>query len=121
MELKNARYVTLGDYFFKGGKRVFQITKTGNDVMDDLIFLHEFVEEILTRSRGIKEEDILKFDLWVEEEVKKGNCPDDAEPAEHKLSPYRKEHRFAEKIERMVAQQLNINWEKYNYELNKLL
>ena len=121
IDIEGCRYVTLGDYFFKDGVRNFWITKTGSDEMDDLIFVHEFVEEILTRHRGIKEEDILKFDLWVETEIEKGNYPDDGEPGSHPKSIYRKEHLFAEKIERMVAKELKIDWEEYSKELNKII
>ena len=72
-DIESARYPTLGDFFFKDGIRHFVITNTGDDVMDDLIFIHEFIEEVLTRNAGIPEEEILKHDLWVEEEIKKGN------------------------------------------------
>lgn len=121
VDIENARYPTLGDYFFENSIRYFQITNTGEDLLDDLIFLHEFIEEIITRHRGIKEEDILKHDLWVEEEVKAGRYPDDAEPGEHEKSPYRREHLFAEKIEKMVAKELKINWDEYSEHINKLL
>ena len=121
VELEAQRYFTLGDYFIKDGVRYFRITKIGDDLMDDLVFLHEFVEELLTRHRNIPEEEIFKFDLWVENEIEKGNYPDDAEPGAHKLSPYKKEHLFAEKIERMVAKELKINWENYNKELNEII
>lgn len=120
VSLKDARYITLGDYFFENGIRNFWITRTNDDLMDDLILLHEFVEEVLTRHRGIREEDILKFDLWVEEEVKAGRYPDDAEPGEHEKSIYKKEHLFAEKIERMVAKELNIDWKEYSKKLNEI-
>lgn len=120
-DIESARYPTLGDFFFKDGIRHFVITNTGDDVMDDLIFIHEFIEEVLTRNAGIPEEEILKHDLWVEEEIKKGNYPDDAEPGEHKKSPYKKQHLFAEKIEKMVAKKLGIDWEKYSNNLNKLI
>lgn len=117
--LESQRYFTYGDYFIKDGVRYFRITKSNSDVMDDLVLVHEILEEILTRNRGIREEDILKFDLWVEEEVEKGNYPDDAEPGDHPLSNYKKEHEFATKIEKMLADELNINWSDYENELNK--
>lgn len=119
--LKLQRFITLGDYYFKKGVRYFRITKTKNDLYDDIIFLHEFVEEITTRAKGIKEKEIMKHDLWFEGEVKKGNFPDDAEPGEHKNAPYRRQHLFAEKIERMVIKELNIDWKEYSDYLNKLL
>lgn len=115
------RYCTLGDYKIdnKGVLRI-TIADTGDDIFNELIAIHELLEELITRHRNIKEEDIFKFDLWVEEEVKAGRYPDDAEPGEHPLSIYKKEHLFAEKIERMVAKELKINWKKYSKELNKI-
>ena len=116
------RYRTLGDYKIdKKGVLRITVADTGDDLFNELIAIHELLEELLTRHRNIKEEDIYKFDLWVEEEVKAGRYPDDAEPGEHPKSIYRKEHLFAEKIERMVAKELKINWEEYSEHLNKLL
>lgn len=118
VDIDSQRYFTYGDYFIKDGIRYFKITNTGIDVLDDLILIHELVEEVLTRNKGIKEEDILKHDLWVEEQVAEGKYPDDAEPGEHEKSPYKKEHLLAEKIEKMIAKDLNIDWGEYTNHLN---
>ena len=119
--LKSQRYRTLGDYFIKKGIRYFKITKTKNNLFDDLIFVHEFCEEILTRNKGIKEKEITKHDLWIEDEIAEGRYPDDAEPGEHPKSPYRREHLLAMRIEKMLAKELGINWEEYNNYLNKTM
>lgn len=119
VDLKDQEYPTLGDYGVKDGKRWFKITRTGNDLYDDLIFLHEFAEEVLTRAKGIKAEDITKFDLFVEEEVKKGNYPADAEPGEHPLSIYKQEHTLAEILEALMLNHLNISFKEYNDNLMK--
>lgn len=118
--IKRQRFKTLGDYFFKKGVRYFRITKTKNNLFDDVIFIHEFVEEVITRNKGIKEKIIMKHDLWFEGEVAKGNFSDDAEPGEHENSPYKREHLLAEKIERMILKELNIDWKCYSDYLNKL-
>lgn len=120
VSLKSQRFLTLGDYFFKKGVRYFRITKTKNNLFDDAIFIHEFIEEVLTRNKGIKEKDIMKHDLWFEKEVEKGNFSDDDEPGEHKDAPYRREHLLAEKIERMILKELNVDWKEYSNYLNKL-
>lgn len=120
-DLKDQRYETLGDYEIKeDGTRVFTITKTGNDLYDDLIFIHEFVEEVLTRNKGIKEGDIMKFDLWFEDQVKKGLQSFDGEPGDHPLSPYRREHNLAEIIEAILLNYLNISFKEYNDNIFKV-
>ena len=109
------RYPTLGDYEY-GEDGILNITvaDTGNDDFNWCIALHEFIEEKMTRKHGIKEGDITKFDLWVEEEIKKGNYPDDAEPGDHPFCIYKKEHQFSENIERLCAYELEMKWNDNN-------
>jgi hypothetical protein len=120
INLEDQRYETLGDYYIKDGIRTFAITKTGNDLYDDLIFIHEFVEEVLTRNKGITEEQILAFDLQFEEKIKNGEVGEDEEPGEQIDSPYRQEHVIAELIERLIINHLNIDFNTYNNNLLKL-
>ena len=58
------RYNSCGDYFYIpfNDTLVFDIADTGNDVYNKLILIHELVEELLTSQKGIKEEDIMKWD-----------------------------------------------------------
>jgi hypothetical protein len=120
INLEDQRYETLGDYYIKDGIRTFAITKTGNDLYDDLIFIHEFIEEVLTRNKGITEEQILAFDLQFEEKVKNGEISEDEEPGEQIDSPYKQEHVIAELIERLIINHLNIDFNTYNNKLIKL-
>lgn len=109
------RYPTLGDYFKKDKDILYiNISELGNPKFELLIALHEFIEWFLTESKGIHEHDILKFDEQFEKDRNKGIHHEDAEPGDHKNSPYRKEHRFAENIERMVAHELGIDFNEYN-------
>jgi hypothetical protein len=109
------RYETLGDYFDNGDTLHFRITDTGNDEYNKLILIHEIVEEMLTRNRGISEKNILEYDLKFEESGK------DGEPGEQDDCPYKKEHRFAELIERMICHEIGIDWDKYNKDLNEVI
>lgn len=118
VKLTDQRYETLGDYYLKDGKRIFSITKTGNDLFDDLIFIHEFIEEVLTRNKGINEEQILKYDLEFEDKIRCGEVDENDEPGEQIDSPYRQEHMIAEIVERLIANHLNINFKEYD---NKLI
>lgn len=74
-----------------------------------LIAMHELIEWYLTEKRGISEKSITAFDKKF-----KG-----VEPGKDKKAPYHKEHMFAEKIERMLAKELKVNWEKYDKELTE--
>jgi len=113
--LKEQRYFTLGDYFEdKKGTLHFKITNTGNDTYNKVILVHELVEQILTEYQGIKEENIFAFDLWVEKEIEEGRYPEDAEPGDHPLSPYKRQHDFAMNIERQIMNFLGIDFKDYD-------
>ena len=107
------RYDTLGDYHYVKflDTLVFDIADTGNDVYNKLILIHELVEELLTSQKGIKEEDIMK---WDKEHL------DSEDPGSIKTAPYHKEHKVAEKIEKFLIEMMNMSWTKYEKELNKL-
>jgi hypothetical protein len=110
------RYPTLGDYYEDGkGTLHFNISDTGNDTYNKVILVHELVEQILTEYEGIKEEDIFAFDLWVENEIEEGRY--DGEPGDHPLSPYKKQHIFAENIERQIMNFLGLDFKKYESDL----
>ncbi|MDP2676253.1 MAG: hypothetical protein Q8O83_01020 [bacterium] len=108
------RYCTVGDYYK---------TKTGWDVVSAdlkdpdynfLILVHELIELYLTQRRGIPEPKIKKFDEWFQREKTKGRFRRFKGGASLKLSPYRREHLFALKIEKLLAKELGKNWKKYD-------
>ena len=110
---KDQRYETCGDYYKDGKAWIFSISQTNIDY-EFLILMHELTEWYLTQKRGIKEKDITKFDLWhLEENL-------DGEPGNHKDAPYRKEHQFATKIEKLICKELGINWYKYDKIIDSL-
>lgn len=76
-----------------------------------LVAVHELVEWYLTKKRGIKEDDITKFDKSFKGKGEAGN---------NKKAPYHKEHRFATAIEVMVANELRIDWKEYEETLKNL-
>ena len=131
---KNQRYDTCGDYYkqyipdYNLGKIVqiqrfvpiqrFDISKTSADY-EFLVLIHEMIEWYLTEKRGIKESKITEFDRMFEKERMDGKWTDE-EPGDDKRSPYRKEHKFATKIEKMVAKELGVGWDEYENTLNKL-
>ena len=106
------RYPTCGDFFTKqDGSIEIRISDTGNEDYALLIAIHELIELWLTKQRGISEDDITLFDVAHSNSDEPGAEPD---------SPYLREHFFAECIERIVAGELEINWQEYEKALSKL-
>ncbi len=117
---ESQRYETLGDYYFEDGVRTFVITKTGNPLWDDLIFIHEFIEEVLTRNQGITEPQILEYDLEFERRLENGEVNKDAEPGEQSDCPYKVQHSVAESVERIMLNHLGISFGEYNETIMKI-
>ena len=109
--LESQRYETLGDYYLEEDRLNFKITDTGNNTYNKLILIHELVEELMTSYRGIREGEILQWDL---------KHDDSNDPGREPGCPYRNEHLFAEMVERMICHQLEIDWNEYEEHLNKV-
>lgn len=105
------RYPTVGDYEDVHGCTMFRISDMGNWKYEVLVAVHEFIEKILVDARGIKVEDIDAFDMAFEAARQPG---DDREPGHESTAPYHKEHVFAEKVERMLAAELGVDWNTYD-------
>lgn len=105
------RYETVGDYVYNGDRVYITVSDMGNRYKEAAVALHEFVEMMLCRLRGIEEPDIAAFDMQYE----KNRDPLDltSEPGDDPQAPYRKEHRFAENIERLFVQEMGMDWHEY--------
>jgi hypothetical protein len=108
------RYETVGDFWIdKKGVKQFRVSETGNDDMNFLVALHEFVEAHLTRRKGISDDEITAFDIMFEEERRKGLHKDDEEPGFDPRAPYFQMHIFATAIEMAAASKMELNWTEY--------
>jgi hypothetical protein len=105
------RYDTVGDYQEAHGFISFTISDMCNWKYEALVAVHELVEKILVNARGIKDADIDKFDMDFERDRDLG---DENEPGDALAAPYHYEHVFATKVERMLADQLGIDWDAYD-------
>lgn len=114
---KDHRYETVGDYYLENGVQKFVVSDMQNPDYEKLVILHEFIEQWLTEKRGISEESISAFDIEFEKNREEGNLE---EPGDDKNAPYKKEHRFAENIERMVCHELGLDWNAYNETIENL-
>lgn len=96
----------LGDYWYDTlGTLQIRATGLGNPLYEKLIFIHELIEETLTRHKGITEESIMAFDMAHQQSPEPGLEVD---------APYRDEHLLAEAVERLILAQLGIPWKVYN-------
>lgn len=106
------RYPTAGDYwgsFEDGSEQTIVVSDMSDRRMSFLVALHELIESFLCEERGISEEAITAFDVSVSDD-----SPFASDPGHDPEAPYHREHVFAECIERMVAQELGLNWQEYD-------
>lgn len=111
---KEHRYETLGDYWQDpDGKIHIRCTELKSEDSEFLVVLHELIEMYITKKRGIPEPVIQAFDIMFEEERAAGKWDEYAEPGDDPRAPYKQEHCLAEVIERLVAQQLGVDWKQH--------
>lgn len=112
------RYPTVGDYqYLADGTIYITVSRLGDEKMETLVALHEFIEERLTKWRGIKEESITEFDISFEKDRRAGNVD---EPGFNKFAPYRHEHLSATGIEMLMCAMAEVEWAEYNDKINSL-
>jgi hypothetical protein len=104
------RYVTVGDYWEENGSQKIVVSQLGDEKMEFLVQLHEFIESNLCRFDGIKEPDIKAFDEKFEAARKEGNAD---EPGDDANAPYRIQHGIATGVERIIAALIGVDWNKY--------
>ena len=139
------RYDTIGDWLWHPEhKRVEIITSDlGDWRMSMACAVHELVETMLCVNDGVDEERISRFDMAYEAARKHRLNPlnhhqgsadlellhdwgcdceitADSEPGEDRHAPYRKQHAFADGIERLLANELGIVWDEYAEKVTSL-
>jgi len=106
------RYNTVGDYYTDdAGNRIFAVSDMNNWKYEMLVVIHEMIEAALCQDRGITDEMIDAFDMNFE--LEQVTNPHGREPGDSTDAPYYKEHQFATKIERMLADELGVAWDEY--------
>jgi hypothetical protein len=110
---KDQRVGEVGDYWEKDGTATFVISKM-NKNYQALVILHELAEYFLVKKNKISLKAIDRFDKEFYENNNFG------EAGGSKKSPYYNQHKFATKIEKMLAKELGISWNKYNKAVNSL-
>lgn len=112
------RYPTVGDWFFKSnGDLTIVVSELGDWRKEALVGVHELVEVLLCKHRGVPQEAVDKFDIQFEQSRPEGNVD---EPGDDPQAPYRREHCLATAIERMLAAELDVVWKEYAKQVESL-
>lgn len=105
------RYNTTGDYESSAEETVISISQMRNEQFEFLVAIHELVESFLCQQAGITDAAIDAFDF----DFAAKRAPNDAaEPGDESVAPYHAQHEFAKRIERLVAEELGVDWEAYD-------
>ena len=108
----------VGDYWYEeDGTLQIRVLETGNQDYAKLIAVHEFIEEWLTKRRGLSEPDIQAFDeKWFVEDHAAHE-----EPGFDPRAPYLQEHTVADAIERLLCAFCGIPLAEYEQAIEKAL
>jgi hypothetical protein len=110
------RYPTVGDWQTdKAGNLHIAVSRMSDRRYEFLIGMHEAIEAYLAVHAGVSPEAVDKFDKAYEAKRKVG---DGSEPGDDPRAPYHKQHVFAEKIERLLAAELGVDWSAYDREVS---
>lgn len=115
------RYDTAGDWWFdESGDLQIRVSKLSNPYREFLVSIHEQAEAMMCLARGISEKDVSDFDIRFEQDRAKGLVSATREPGDAPDAPYRKEHFSATNIERIMASELDVDWDQYDAEVSIL-
>ena len=112
------RYPTVGDYWDENDVLQIRVSEMRDWRYVILVAVHEIVEAMLARYRGIPEEQIGDFDMAFEKNREEGLVR--GEPGDAPDAPYRREHFFATNLERLLAAELGVDWETYEADVDSL-
>lgn len=111
------RYETVGDYWNADGINWVVVSEMGDEKMEFLVQLHEFIEQNLCRFAGISEQSITDFDVSFEAKRAPGNLD---EPGFDPAAPYRRQHTIATGIETILCAELGVDFEEYGRRVDAL-
>lgn len=112
---KTQRYDTCGNWAFRNcietGDLIVAVSRMRDWRYEALVAVHEIIEALLCKARGISEEAVTAFDKA---------HPDADEPGDHPDAPYGREHCFATLIERLLATEFGVDWAEYEKAIDAL-
>ncbi len=113
------RYPTIGDWvWLADDELVIFVSDLGDWRKEMLVAVHELVEVLLCKDRGISQAVVDAFDIAFEKRRAQGLVA--GEPGDAEDAPYRDEHCFATGIERLVAAAMKLSWLRYEDAIDAL-
>lgn len=104
-------YPTVGDWRWDGDDLNIYVSSMNNWRYEMLVAFHEMAECLMCKHRGIEQQAVDEFDIQYEKLRKRG---DTSEPGDDPSAPYYREHQTATILERILAMELDVNWQKYD-------
>jgi len=114
------RYPTAGDWWFDGEDLHVRVSKLATRWRESCIAVHELIEALLCKRAGVLQADVDAFDKKFEVDRLLGNHEPEDEAGDNAAAPYYEQHQFASGIERLLAQQLKVDWLDYEEEIESL-
>jgi hypothetical protein len=112
------RYPTCGDWTYdKEGLKV-SVSDCSDPRVDACIAVHEIVEALICKFKGVTQQMVDRFDMEYEEERKMGRV--NGEPGDDRDAPYYSAHQVATAVERLLAREIYLNWEEYEKKVGNL-
>ena len=111
---KDQRYNTVGDWQFIGDDLIVRVSDMESEqgLYEFLVGIHELIEAVLCKAYGISQEEVDKFDMeHLDFEGEPGNLPD---------APYYRQHLLATVIERILSDELDIDYNEYEEAIENL-
>lgn len=112
------RYPTCGDWYFDTDDNlIIKVSEMGDWRYHHLVAIHEYSEAVMCRANGVTQKQVDEFDMNYEANRK----PDDeSENGDHIEAPYYRQHQIATGNERILAQQMGVDWVEYEKAIGKL-
>lgn len=110
-------YPTVGNWAHDGDFTLVLVSDTGNEAYNHLVAFHETIEAMLCFRRGIPDIAVDAFDVAYETNRPVGDL---TEPGNDPKSPYHREHTFATFVEKLLANELGVDWQEYENAINAL-
>jgi hypothetical protein len=111
------RYDTAGDWRIMAAEHdpyvavVIHVSDLRDWRMEALVAVHELIEALLCKHRGITQAEVDAFDMA---------HPDAEEPGDLIDAPYFLEHQAAAGVERRLARELGVDWLEYTKRIDAL-
>lgn len=118
---KMQRYETAGDWWWEAVAKDhkehvlnIRISFLGDWRYEMAIALHELVEVLVCKAKGISQKAVDTFDAQYERDRARGKYSAEQEPGDDPDSPYHLEHSVATAVERIFIFAVGASWKEYD-------